>query len=397
MLDLTGYGLAANPFNIVPADADHWSGRDRERRLLWDVVRSASYDDNGLSEFVILIGDWGSGKTHALKYLARRVNKGQPDTDVASEGDAVAIPVPKVKLGPKVRWLDIYQLIVKQHLGRDFFKRLASRFLVLVNECAEELSANIDPSAYRKIIKNDTNHFINKVVGNLEDEDQPYAKLLLSVSDDVEDAVTYLTEGSRLPSHINLPKDVKNDYDAVQVLAGIFRVMTLPVMNKAPVYKAVHLSIDEVEELLEVKATEQAEFWFGTRELINRVPARMAFILAFSAEAPMLEATMAPAVQERKTRKNVVFEAFSPGDASAFVERQLAHFRPSAWAARQSFHPFTAEAVDYVLEQTVPLVPRRIFIALRQVLDKAIRHYDLAPGEEVDRGLAEKIVVEFGI
>lgn len=391
MLDLTGYGLAANPFNIVPSDADHWSGRDRERRLLWDVVRSVSYDDNGLSEFVILIGDWGSGKTHALKYLARRVNKRQP------EMGAVAVMVPKVKLGPKVRWLDIYQLVVKQHLGRDFFTSLAARFTALVNECGEELSTHVDPGTYRRLIKDDPNHFINKVIDGLEDEDQPYAKLLLSVADDDEDAITYLTEGSRLPSHIDLPKTVKNDYDAVQVLAGIFRVMTLPVMERAPVYKAVHLSIDEVEELLEVKATEQAEFWFGARELINRVPDRMAFILALSAEAPMLEATMAPAVQERKTRKNVVFEAFSPGDASNFVNRQLAHYRPDGWESQQSFHPFTVDAVDYVLEQTVPLVPRRIFVALRQVLDKAIRHYELAPGGEVDRNLAEKIVVEFGI
>ena len=391
MLDLTGYGLAANPFNIVPADANHWSGRDRERRLLWDVVRSVSYDDNGLSEFAILIGDWGSGKTHALKYLAGRVNKWQP------EMGAVAVMVPKVKLGPKVRWLDIYRLIVKQHLGRDFFVSLAARFMDLMSDCAEELSENVDASTYRRVIQSDANHFVDRVIGRLEDEDQPYAKLLLSAADGVEDAITYLTEGSQLPNHINLPKAVKNDYDAVQVLAGIFRVMTLPVMKRAPVYKAVHLSIDEVEELLEVKATEQAEFWFGTREMINRVPARMAFLLAFSAEAPMLEATMAPAVQERKTRKDVIFEAFSPGDASNFVERQLGHFRPEVWRIRQSFHPFTADAVDYVLEQTVPLVPRRIFVALRQVLDKAIRHYNLAPGDEVDRSLAEKIVVEYGI
>ena len=111
----------------------------------------------------------------------------------------------------------------------------------------------------------------------------------------------------------------------------------------------------------------------------------------------MLEATMAPAVQERKTRKNVVFEAFSPGEANTFVKRQLAHYRPGDWVGQQPFHPFTVDAVDYVLEQTVPLVPRKIFVALRQVLDKAIRHYELAPGGEVDRNLAERIVVEFGI
>ena len=391
MLNLVAYGLAGNPFSVVPSDADHWSGRDKERRLLWDVVRSVSFDDNGLSEFVILIGDWGSGKTHALKYLARRVNKWE------SQMDAVAVMVPKVKLGPKVRWLDIYQIIVKQHLGSEFFSDLSSRFKSLVNECADEVSADVDTALYKQLIRSDPDHFVTKVVDSLEDEDRPYAKLLLAAADGVENAITYLTEGTNLPKRIELPNVVKNDYDAVQVLAGIFRVMTLPIMERAPVYKAVHLSIDEVEELLEVKATEQAEFWFGTRELINRVPARMAFLLAFSSEAPMLEATMAPAVQERKTRKDVVFEPFSPMDAREFVKRQLAHFRPEEWASQQDFHPFTGAAVDYVLEQTVPSVPRKIFVALRQVLDKAIRYYDLVPGAEIDRELAEEIVVDFGI
>lgn len=391
MLRLIDYGLKKNPFTTVPTDVDHWSGRDRERDLLHDVYQSVLYGDSGLSEFVIIVGEWGSGKTHALEFFRQFVNVQRPDME------AKAILVPKVKLGPKVSWLELYRHIVKQHLGREFFRDLATRFRDLVTTCADELSNAVDRATLQRSMKEDPEHFRKKVVSELAPEDQPYAMLLLYVAEGSEAALTYLTEGVKGPSNIDLPKDIKNDYNAVQILAGIFRVMTLPIQKKPPVYRGVHFAIDEVEELLEVKATEQAEFWFGTRELINRVPERMAFLLSFSTDVPMLEAIISDAVYDRTTRKNVALEAFSSEDGKEFVRRQLEYCRPADYDAPQPFHPFTADAVDYVLEQTVSLVPRKIFLPLRQVLERAIRREGLEKGDEIDRALAEAIMLKMGI
>lgn len=391
MLDLLGYGLAKNPFTTVPTNVDHWSGRDREREVLLDVYQSVLYGEIGLSEFIILVGEWGSGKTHALEYFRQFVNGERSDMKAKS------ILVPKVKLGPKVSWLELYRHIVKQQLGRGFFTDVAANFSRLVERCAEDSSNAFEQQEFRRLVRKDPQHFSNSVVSGLAPEDQPYAKLLIEVDKGDEMALNYLTEGRSGLQGIDLPTQINNDYNAVQVLAGILRVMTLPIGDQPPVYRGVHLAIDEAEELLEVKMTEQAEFWFGTRELINRVPERMALLLAFSADVPMLEAIISPAVYDRTTRNNVTFESFTSEDAKEFVRTQLEYCRPQGYTGVQPFHPFTARAVDYILEQTISLVPRKIFLRLRQVLERGIRHEGLRKGEEIDRVLAEEIMLKMGI
>ena len=391
MFDLRQYGLARNPFSTVPTDVDHWSGRDRERELLLDVYQSVLYGNSELSEFMIIVGEYGSGKTHALEYFRQLVN--EQDNSMRAK----AVLVPKVKLGPKVSWLEVYRHVVKQHLGSEFFRDLAARFASTVEECENELAKDVDKATYKMLIDGDRDYFSRQVIDRLSADDRPYAKLLMMAAIGDEGALTFLTEGLKGPIDIGLPREVKNDYHAVQVLGGIFRIMTLSIEDRPPIYRGVHFAIDEVEELLEGKTSEQQEFWYGTRELINRVPRGMAFVLAFSTDAVLLEAMISGAVLDRATRQNVELEAFSPDAAKDFVMRQLEYYRPEGYAAPQPFHPFTAGAVEYVLEQTVPLVPRRIFLRLRQVLEKGIRREGLAGGEEIDRGLVEEMMFRMGI
>ena len=391
MLNLQGYGLVRNPFNTLASDFTHWSGRDRERKLLQEVVRNVSYDENQLSEFVILVGDWGSGKTHALGYVTEEAKGDDREPRIK------AIMVTKVKVGPKVRWLDLYGHIVKQHLGLEFFEDLSSRFREIVQGCARDVSATMSRKAYEAAIEKDTNHFINEVIDSLSDEDRPYGQLLWKMSDGDEAAYNFVMRGGKVPGGIDLPEKITTDYDAIQVLTGILRIMTVSVMEAEPIYRAVQVGMDEMEELLEAKAAEQAEFWYGTRELINRVPRQLALFMAFSSVVPMLEAMIPQAVMERRTRRDIVLEALTPGEAKQFVVRQLAHHRPEDGGEVGEFHPFSERAVDYVLEQTVPLVPRRILLAFRQVLNAAIRRQGLVEGEEISGKMAEKIIEDLGI
>src|SRR5262245_44341108 len=76
MLDaaLTAAGFEDNPFRIVPPaemDAVIWAGDTTIINELLEAARSPRADSLGTSELVVLFGEYGSGKTNALKYLTK--------------------------------------------------------------------------------------------------------------------------------------------------------------------------------------------------------------------------------------------------------------------------------------------------------------------------------------
>ena len=88
--------------------------------------------------------------------------------------------------------------------------------------------------------------------------------------------------------------------------------------------------MDEVEDALLAKAPEQSEMWGSIRELVNRVPYRMALLLAMTGEAAYLEAVMPPAVLERTTRKNIELQALEPSEAKVFIPPAFRE-SPAVW------------------------------------------------------------------
>ena len=62
--------LTSNPFTLVPGRrVTVWAGYKELQQQLLDIVKSCRSDQVGLSEFVVLHGDYGAGKSHALRYL----------------------------------------------------------------------------------------------------------------------------------------------------------------------------------------------------------------------------------------------------------------------------------------------------------------------------------------
>ena len=62
--------LTGNPFTLVPNETvTNWAGYADLRTELLDTIQSCRVDQVGLSEFAIIHGDLGTGKSHALRYL----------------------------------------------------------------------------------------------------------------------------------------------------------------------------------------------------------------------------------------------------------------------------------------------------------------------------------------
>src|SRR5690242_17906901 len=80
MLDATlvAAGFKENPFRIVPPaemESVIWAGDTAVIDELLEAARSPRVDSLGTSELVVLFGEFGSGKTNALKYLTKKMRQ----------------------------------------------------------------------------------------------------------------------------------------------------------------------------------------------------------------------------------------------------------------------------------------------------------------------------------
>lgn len=391
MSNLLDFGLAGDPFALVPtAKVTHWAGRAEVRDLLLDVAHSVRIDEIGLSEFVIIHGDWGAGKTHALRYLFTTVNETE-----AQDFRSLAIYMPKIKVGQKLSFQEVYKRIV-QDLGMARFRDIGQGLKRRVDAAAQALSASLTPQEVHDIHERGGG-IKPRVIEACPPEDQPMLRLLLDLADGDEDAFSFLVGNRALPRSSGFTHQISTDFDAAHVFGSLCRAITLPIGEQEPVYKAVHLLIDEAEDALQAKAAEQAELWGAIREIVNQVPYRMALLIAFTAEAAFLEAVMPEAVLERTTRRNIELQALDINEAKEFLRDHLAFHRPEGFNTPTPYYPFTEDAIDIVLEREPILVPRKLFRHLRQILNRAIKREDLAPGDEIDAGMAAEIIASIGI
>ena len=276
-----------------------------------------------------------------------------------------------------------------QAMGERFIRSIASSIKAAIDRVVVERGAGggaVDIDGLRA-----------QLIEELPTEVQCMAKLCEEIHGGNENAVKFLLEGKPAISTVGYSQTITNDFLAVQVLSDLFRTITEGIGTSEPMVQGVHLFMDEVEDILEAKSAEQIDFWASIRELVNRLPENFTLILAFSADAALLEAMMPMGIAERTTRPNLELLAMEVEEAKGFVAKQLSDFRPEGYEPPHGYYPFSEDAVNYVLEQTVVLVPRRIFRSLRQVLDRAIRREGLQAGEEITVEMTADIVTQIGI
>lgn len=221
-------------------------------------------------------------------------------------------------------------------------------------------------------------------------------KLMLVLADGKESAGQYLMGLNVTVPEADLDSPVNSEYAASRTLGGLFRVFTLAIGEQEPAHHGTYLFLDEVETMLDERQAEVAQFFQGIRELVNELPYNFCLLMAFSADAALLEAVIPRAVLERMTRTYLDLPSLTPEEAKDFISSQLEQYRPAGFTNTNVFHPFTEPAIEVCLEHIVEMTPRRLFRTLHTVLVRSIRREDVAPGQEISADLAESILTSGG-
>ena len=382
------FGLTSDPFAITVSDVSvhRWAGREHEKKILLDVVDSVRVSDIGSSEFVIVHGDYGAGKSHALRYLTTKINE-----DDADHYKGKAIYLQTVRVSQKVQFVEVYKVIIDQ-LGKAFFFLFATHVSHQVNQAKVDYLHGVEPGIKPQLMA-DSNRLTNEALEKMAPKSAiPYIKLLMAANGEIDRVWDFLRGEGQVFPEIGLSSKINNDYNAVATLAGIFKTMTAKIGSVAPAYEAVYLFVDEQENLVEMKAVESVQLLQSFRELINQLPNYFCMIWGFSADAALIEAVLPSPILQRLTRKYIELPAMQPEEAKEFVREQLVGFRREGFDSPSDYYPFSEDAIDAALERIIDMTPRNIFKVLRAILERAIRRYDLLPPNVIDAELANKIL-----
>lgn len=364
-VNFSDFRLKEGTFRQLPWDdaLQHWAGMPKAKKKLEDIVQSVRSDDIGQSEFVIMCGAWGSGKTHAMRYFAR---------EIMNKGDGYVFYAGDVKRGHKMNFVTMFKQIIEEN--KKMLLGLASHVRTVLEK---EYGAAGKPDDYKKFIE-------DKVKGS-DDASLIYELYKFGHESDVDKIVNILTSSQQ----------VTDDHSAANMLATLVKVMTLRVGNQDAQYKAVYIFLDEMESALDLRPEPQYLFFAALRRLIDgTADGYCGILLAFSVATAVIESQMEPALWERMTRKLWEFEHLDTESAKHFVREYLKTRRLEEASPSNPYFPFSEDAISWILERDSQIVPRKILREMGSVFERAVRNEKVEPGGEIPLNVAEEILSE---
>lgn len=375
------FDLTQDPFPIAPeSNVENWAGDQELRDDLVDIVKGVRARDIGVSEFVVIHGEFGAGKSHALRYLKTLV------AETPVEYNSLAIYLERPRISNKLNFELLSRYIVQQ-IGRHRIVSYCTQVSKILDEIVNELamSKGMGDSA-------DKSSFYEAAYNGFRENDRPMIRLLVGGMQPNSRVFEFLAglEKSDIPG--TYEGKIDSDFMAAKVLADLFRILTTELRPGRFVQDAVYLFIDECEMLLEAKSSESDVVFAGLRELINGVPYRFCLMMSFTAATALIEAIMHNHLLKRLTRSYFEIPMLDDDLARTFLRSQLNFYRPEGSNKKDTFYPFSEEAIDGIIEHEVGLTPRSLFIDCKRVFERAVRRFDLEPGDEISREVAGKVL-----
>ena len=288
-IDLSAYGLIRDPFPLEPGSTvTNWAGRREEKEILTDIVYTPRSTDIGSSEFAVIHGDYGNGKSHSMRFFEWMIH------DNTEEGfESLAVYVPTTKMTQRVSFLRLYEEIINIISSariQSVALAIDSRFVAARRRIASILTPEQHVAG-----EGQEENLDKEVFKRVGEADRPMLRLMRRIADGDDVAMSYLRGSGSLPD-IGFPTPVNNDFIAAKTLGAMFRILTLPIDGQPPVCLAAYLFLDEVETILDDRQTELNLFFQGIRNLVNELPYNFCFLMAFSADTALLEAVFPQAV-----------------------------------------------------------------------------------------------------
>ena len=339
--------LKGNPFRQNPAlDTDPragiWVGYQSERRQFLSMLTQCRSDQIGASNLILLYGELGAGKTHALLWARHQILVAKK-----SEFDSVVYNIGSLRNDDKITFAATYErdIVNKSELPNDI-----QEFRQFLDEICVE---------YRK------HH------GGGLDKDAILEKLIPSRELSALAKQIVHADNDAAVRDIMLPVKA-GEFGTVGRLAALINLFVLDIdVNgvEKSWKKAAYLLIDELNLLVDASAKEQRMANEIIRNLYDACPNRVGIVLAFTASVAQVSLLFDEWVISRVSRQ-IVMQTLPQQEAKDFIAGILQHDRSTVPEA-DLFRPFDEGAIDSIVSQMSSITPRRIMKVMARVLEQA--------------------------
>jgi hypothetical protein len=341
--NLTTNPFRSNPSTISDPRADIWVGYEKEQRVLVKFANRTRSDQVGNTNFVVLHGDYGTGKSHALLWLQNRILVADKD-----DFNAACYFIPTLKKAKGA--LTFAGAFSEDLLAKSTLVADVQDFRTFLGSCLFRYRDQESISSQVKDIE-----LIERIIPAVELYN--FAKALFRVESEAEVKTLLAPRGL-------------TDYQAIITFTRLVNLFTLEIPLKDGVRrfkKAVYLLLDELDDLLRAQPKEAREVNDALRHLYDSCPNCFGLIIALSAEAAELPAAFEKYILTR-VQRFVVFQVLDKSDAVQFVREVLDANRIDD-AASIGFFPFDEGAIDAIAAQLTEITPRLVVNTMQQVIE----------------------------
>lgn len=377
--------LRKNPFTLVAeVNTDVWADYESVRQALLDVVTSCRTDQVGLSEFVVLHGEIGTGKSHALRYLQNYITLGH-----AEEFRSACVYLESTKLAKKTDFLAIYRRVMeglRKHIETTANK-LDTAFEEKAKAAGLAKSQQIQAAKDKMWIEN---------AEALAPQFPSLIHLLHGILDGGNAFSIICGTATGRVTDFMLTGPIDSEYDASRCLSSYVNLVTNPNRQVLPessfmADKAFYLFVDEVELLQDFKPADVLSINQGIRDLINGCPQAFCLLFGVSGDPRILFAIFDKFVVRRFSREPIEIQALDEDESVRFLKEVLRNYRSNLTDPDE--YPFREAALRRLAEKTPDKTAASLFRSARRVLEKSVLTGKLTPGgwigvPEVDEFLA---------
>lgn len=372
------FDLRQDPFPITPEGSVHnWAGDQELREDLVDLVKGVRANDIGVTEFAILYGEYGAGKSHSLRYLKTLINEN------VEEFGSLVIYLDRPRVASKFNFESLAKYIFVE-IGRERISKYSEQIANIMKSIAK---SRADKQGMGHLQNLET--FYEEAYSSLPENDRAMVKFLARGAQPDSSIFEFLTGSTKAAEY---ESKVDSDFLAAKVLGDFLRVVTSDFPDGTRVLNSTYLFIDESEMLLEARASESEALFTGFRELLNALPYRFCFLMSATAQTALIEAVMSTHLLKRMTRDFIEIPMLSDELAHAFILAQMDFYRTEDSMHKGTFYPFASDTIDLIIENEVSLTPRNLFVQCKRVFERATRRHGVEPGDEISKELAAKIL-----
>ncbi len=339
--------LKENPFRTNPAaDADVrqgiWVGYSTQREVLTKFLERSLADRVGNVNLVMIYGEFGAGKSHALLWSQHQILHAQKDAYQSAAYYIQTLMKDKAKMSFAVAFQE--DVVNKSGIINDVL-----HYRQFVDECIVEYKRDnaLGPDVSREKVAErlvPSMEMLNLLRQILKSEDEGSVRELLTPS---------------------------GDHAAMLLFCRLANLFVHPFALKTGVRrfkKGVYLLIDELDELQNCTAKEAREVNNHLRHIYDQCPNCFFLGLGFTATSAEIGVLFADYVLSRVS-KQIVLDYLQPEEAKVFV-KEILNLARADMKKKIDYFPFTEDAIETIVSTIVSITPRKIVNMMQQVIEE---------------------------